>query len=100
MGRENVKEHFSHYERPRILRVLVKDGHAYRLMLKERAESRGIFAREEEDVQFVLSHWQLILAESRFEPHEEVVHLEDCEKNIAWLETLLAVARKDKEVNT
>ena len=50
MQRENVREHFSHYQAPRVLRVLVNDGQYYRTKLRSRAESIGIMSKDETDL--------------------------------------------------
>lgn len=99
MQRENVKENFSHYQVPRVLRVLVEDGKDYRTKLRHRAESIGIMGKDEADLQFVLEHWQLITMAMKDEPHEEVIRLIDCENQVAWLESMLVVALADKEAS-
>ena len=92
MARENVKEHFSHYEKPKILRVLVVAGNHYRAVLREKMGMFGIMAKDEVDIRFTLDHWELILGELTLEPQEEVMRLEFCKQTITWLESLLAVA--------
>ena len=99
MARENVKEHFSHFLNPRVIRVLVQDGECYIKELEERARRMGIMARDEEDLCFTLDRWRLVAMDLTNEPHEDVMKLDDCKKKIAWLEATLAVAVADKEVN-
>ena len=98
MGRENVKEHYSHYQKPKILRVLVNAGNHYRMALRERADTFGIMAKDEIDLRFTLDHWDLILGELTMEPQEEVMPLDFCKQTIVWLENTLAVAVGDGEL--
>ena len=97
MGRANVEEHFSHYEKPRVLRVLLQDGEFYRIKLKERAQTMGIMAKDEADIRFTLEHWQLIVMDLTHEPHDDVIRLAKCVENVAWLESMLAVVVVDEE---
>lgn len=100
MDRENVKEHFGHFQQPRILRVLVDNGQTYRAKLKKRAETMGIMTKDEKDLRFALAHWRLIEMEVSNEAHEEVIRLVDCKSQVAWLEGLLAAAVAHKEIET
>ena len=97
MGRENVKDYYSHYEKPKILRVLVTTGKHYLQTLRQRVDLYGIMARDEVDLRFALEHWELTLMELSHEPHDEVMTLEVCEQSVAWLKSTLAVAVADGE---
>ena len=99
MGRDNIKENYNHYEKPKVLRVLINSGNHYRVSLKERALTVGIMAKDEVDLRFTLEHWHLILMELSHEPHEEIMALQFCKKAIAWLESTPTVAVADRETS-
>ena len=100
MQRENVQENFSHYEPPRVLRVLVDSGKYYLATLQRRARTIGITAKDGTDLQFALDHWRLISLEIGSEPHEDIMRLRDCEDNIRWFESTLAMAIADRGTKT
>ncbi|KAG7004532.1 hypothetical protein G7Y79_00024g054820 [Physcia stellaris] len=95
MDRENVKEHFSHYQKPRILHALVATTQLYSVKLRRRADALGIVAGDMEDIHFALEHWRLIRMEIGDEPHEEVLKEKECNDIIRWLDSALAVAEAD-----
>ena len=56
----------------------------------------GIMAQDEQDLRFALDHWRLIALEIKNESHEDIIKLKECENNVEWFESTLAVAIADK----
>ena len=89
MKRENVREHFSHWEKPSILRIMCHDGDIHREKLRERMQTVGFRKSDVQDIRWVIEHWKIIRLAIELEPHDDLITISQCDKNLLWMETNL-----------
>ena len=94
--RDNVREHFEHWQKPAVLRILLHDGKIHRTALVHRLQTVGIGQRDKRDIEWVIEHWEIVKTFVEIaQPPEELITVEQCEKHLAWLESALRVAAGD-----